>query len=349
LPTAETVLRIFDRSNELRKDRAHARIKILIRKIGIEAFRQQFQSERRVTLSTASGARRWDIENGVEEAPSPAKDVETVKSLPGFERWRQTNAMPQRQKGYAAVTVVCPLGDLTLDQARSLAQIARKFCAGRMRTTITQNMVLRWIEEKHLPAFHQALVRAELDSPGAARLSDITRCPGSDTCQLAVTKSRGLAQALGVQMTNGMSQDADMEGIHVKISGCTNSCGQHHVATVGFYGTYRKVNGKSVPHYQMLIGGSYKEGEARFGKPLLAFPARRVPEAFKHLVSLYKKEKNGKEDFGAFLARIDRAKLKSELQSYAQLPPYEENPELYRDWTESEDFKVEIGQGECAA
>jgi len=349
LPTAEAVLRIFDRANELRLDKSHARIKIIVKKWGIEEFRKKFEAERKVTLMTASGLRKWEIDETSEVVPPQAKNVSTVKPHPGFERWRNTNAFPQKQDGYSVVTVNCPLGDLNVQQMHDLATIARQFSGGKMRTTIEQNMVLRWVEDIHLPALHTELEKANLATPGAGRLSDITRCPGADTCQIAVTKSRELAIEMGKIMTNGLAQDADMEGIHVKISGCTNSCGHHHIGTVGFYGTYRKVNGHSVPHYQMLVGGSGQVGEARFGRPLLAFPARRVPDAFKHLVSLYKKGRKEGEDFGKYLARADMKELKTELRPFTQLPPYEENPKLYYEWGEDKEFKVEIGRGECAA
>ena len=148
---------------------------------------------------------------------------------------------------------------------------------------------------------------------------------------------------------NGLSADADMEGIHVKISGCTNSCGQHHIGTLGFYGTYRKVGDHQVPHYQLLVGGSTAEGQARFGVPVTAIPARRVPEAMKKIIAVYKAEKNQSETFDAFLQRVGRTRIKEVIQEFTQLPPFEQDPSLYYDWGDTSEFKAEIGVGECAS
>ena len=180
-------------------------------------------------------------------------------------------------------------------------------------------------------------------------MSDITRCPGADTCQIAVTKSRELAIALGGLFTNGLSADVDLEGIHIKISGCTNSCGQHHIGSLGFYGTYRKIGDRPVPHYMMLAGGSTKEGEARFGQVIAALPARRVPEAVKRVIGAYKAERQGTELFETWFDRVGKARVKELVQEFTTLPPYAENPTLYFDWGETADFKPDIGVGECAA
>jgi sulfite reductase beta subunit-like hemoprotein len=146
-----------------------------------------------------------------------------------------------------------------------------------------------------------------------------------------------------------LAQDADMENVHVKISGCTNSCGQHHIATIGFYGTYRKIGERQVPHYMLLLGGGTKEGDAKFGQPIMPLPARRVPDAIKKLIALYKKEKTGAENFETFISRLGKARVKEELVEFTQLPPFEQNPSLYYDWGDTSEFKAEVGLGECAA
>jgi sulfite reductase beta subunit-like hemoprotein len=348
LPTFEAVVRLFDRYGE-RKDKMHARLKFLVKKWGASEFNQRVVEERRAVLATRSGAVDWTFP--VEEERAPAAPAGLAPSAPskGYERWKATNVSRQPQAGYSYATVVLPLGDITVKQMRDLAAASRKFCAGRMRTTVEQNIVLRWVKDEHLPALHAALAQAGLDATGAGRFSDITRCPGADTCQIAVTKSRELAKAVGELFTDGLAADADLEDVHVKISGCTNSCGQHHIGTLGFYGTYRKVGEHQVPHYQLLIGGSTREGEARFGQAVAAIPARRVPEAVKKLVALYKAEKQGAETFGDFLLRVGRARVKDEVLPFTQLPSYEKEPSLYRDWGDDTDFKAEIGAGECAA
>jgi len=350
LPTAEAVMRIFDRMGE-RKDKNHARLKFVVKRLGAEEFKKLVIQERSHVSATRAGDRNWDIPEPKAETPPPApQNIPDVKNpAEGFERWKTTNTIPQKQVGYSIVTVVCPLGDINSTQMRALAEIARRYCGGRLRTTIEQNLVLRWVRHQDLPALHQDLLKANLGTAGALRFSDITRCPGADTCQIAVTKSRGLAQALGELFKNGLSTKADLSGIHVKISGCTNSCGQHHIGTLGFYGTYRKINDRQVPHYQLLVGGSTREGEATFGQPILALPAKRVPEAVKQLIVLYDKERKEGEDFLTVMNRLGKNRLKEELTQFTQLPPYEKGPEMYFEWGENKDFVAEIGQGECAA
>ena len=350
LPTAEAVIRLFDRLGE-RKDKNHARLKFVVKRFGIEEFRKMVFQERSHISATRAGDRNWALpEIKSEAAPAAPSNIPAVKTpAEGFERWKSTNAMPQKQAGYSLVTVVCPLGDITSTQMRSLAGISRRYCGGRLWTAISQNLVMRWVRTQDLAALHQELRGAELGVAGALRLSDVTRCPGADTCQIAITKSRGLAGAIGELFKNGLSSQADLKDIHVKISGCTNSCGQHHIGTIGFYGTYRKVNGHQVPHYQLLVGGSTKEGEAQFGQPILALPARRTPEAVKKLIELYQKERKNNEGFLAAMGRLGRDRLKTELAAYTELPPYDQNPEMYYEWGEETEFKAEIGQGECAS
>jgi sulfite reductase beta subunit-like hemoprotein len=244
---------------------------------------------------------------------------------------------------------VTPLGDISVPQMRTLANIARKYNGGRLRTMVQQNFLLPWIKNEHLVPLYNELKASGLATAGALRLSDVTRCPGADTCQIAVTKSRGLAGAILELFQNGLAADMDMKDLHIKISGCTNSCGQHHIGNIGFFGTYRKVDGHEVPHYQLLIGGDVKEGEAKFGQPIAAIPARRAPDVVKHLVALYKKEKSGNERFVQTMERLGKNRIKDEVEPFRALPPFEQKPEMYYEWGEFQAFKAEIGQGECAA
>jgi len=347
LPTIEAVIRLFDRFGE-RQDKLHARIKFLVKKWGADEFRKRFLVERKAVLATRAGTIDWTYPV-VEEAAPPVPSVPPEVPAPGFERWKATNVSAQKQAGYSWATVVLPLGDITAPQMRQLAEVSRRFNGGRLRTTIEQNFLLRWVRDEHLPAVYNALVKIGLSEAGAGRFSDITRCPGADTCQIAVTKSRELAKALAGLFTNGLAGEADLEGLHVKISGCTNSCGQHHIGTLGFYGTYRKINDRSVPHYMMLMGGSTVEGEAKFGQVVGALPARRVPDAVKKLVTAFKSERHGAELFAGWLDRVGKARVKELVAEFTTLPPYEKDPTLYFDWGESKDFVAEIGVGECAA
>lgn len=349
--TCDAIVRIFDRHGD-RKDKFHARLKFVVKKFGEEAFKKMVLEERLAVKATQAGGWKWNLPENISDEKPPVlveKINANVKPEPDFELWRRTNVHMQKNKDYSAVVVVTPLGDLTVQQMKDLAAMARKYNGGQLRTMVQQNMVLPWIKNEYLVPLFSELKAAGLGTAGALRLSDVTRCPGADTCQIAVTKSRGLAGAILHLFENGLGADMDMKDLSIKISGCTNSCGQHHIGNIGFFGTYRKINGHEVPHYQVLLGGDVKEGHAQFGKPVHAIPAKRVPEVVKHLVSLYKKEKKADERFVVTMERLGRDRLRQELEVYRNLPPHEENPDLYREWGENHEFKAEIGQGECAA
>lgn len=348
--TAEAIVHIFDREGD-RKDKFHARLKFVVKKYGDDAFRKMVFEERAAVRATRAGGWTWALPKESEQKPPvlTEKIASNGKAAPDFEVWRRTNVIAQKQNGYSIAIIRLPLGDIFVPQMRDLAKIARKYTGGRLRTMVQQNILLPWVNTEHLTSLHAELKVAGLAEPGALRLADITRCPGADTCQIAVTKSRGLAGAISHLFTNGLSADMDMKDLHIKISGCTNSCGQHHIGNIGFFGTYRKVNGHEVPHYQLLLGGDIREGDAKFGQPIAAIPARRGPEVVKHLVLLYKKEKKGEERFVETINRLGRERLKQEVEAFKSLPPFEEKPEMYYEWDENHEFKAEIGQGECAA
>lgn len=349
-PTADAIVHIFDRHGD-RKDKFHARLKFVVKKFGPDEFRKMVLEERMAVRATRAGGWKWTLP---EEKPLVPPTINyqissNGKPSSGFELWRKTNVIKQKQNGYSLAIVVTPLGDVSVPQMKALSNIARKYNGGQLRTMVQQNLLLPWIKDEHLVALYSELASLGLATAGALRLSDVTRCPGADTCQIAVTKSRGLASAVLDLFKNGLAADMDMKDLHIKISGCTNSCGQHHIGNIGFFGTYRKINGHEVPHYQILVGGDIREGFAKFGQPVAAVPARRAPEAVKHLVGLYKKEKQNEERFVETMDRLGRDRLKQELEPFRSLPPYNENPEMYFEWGEFHEFKAEVGQGECAA
>src|SRR5262249_6416620 len=207
---------------------------------------------------------------------------------PAYQRWVRTNVLPQKQPGYVAVHVRLVRGDVTPEQLRVLARAARDFGEGAVRTTNQQNILLRWIGGAALPALYERLARAGLALPGAERLVDVTACPGADTCQLGITSSRGLALALSTMIEQELGGLADEATIRIKISGCPNSCGQHHIANIGFFGGARKFHDEQAPTYQMLIGGALAPGHPRFGKPVARVPAKQVPSAVKAVLGLYR-------------------------------------------------------------
>ncbi len=353
LPTAEAVIRLFDRNGE-RKDKNRARIKYLVAKWGIETFRQEFLAERTQVVMTGSGREAfWKLnieENTAPALKSPAP-TDAPAILPGFEEWKKTNTFQQKQKGYWAVNVRCPLGDITPDQMRKLAKISRAFCGGRLRTTISQNILLQWIPEGSLKALFAELGKSGLNLKGAETVTDITRCPGADTCQIAITHSKGLAFEMGKIFSNGYGSDPTFSHVTIKISGCTNSCGQHHIANIGFHGASKNVDGRAVPHYQLMVGGyTAADGVAVFGKRIAQIPARRTPDATKALLDAFKKEKGASETFLQWSERVGAQKLKEIVAPFVAIPSFDQDPKAFEDLGDpGKPFELNVGKGECAA
>ncbi|MGH7197856.1 MAG: nitrite/sulfite reductase [Candidatus Omnitrophota bacterium] len=353
LPTAEAVLRLFDRNGE-RKDKNRARIKFLVAKWGIETFRTEFLAERKAVLMTGSGKESFWKMKPVEDFPPSLKEPAPTAVpgiLPGFEEWMRSNTFEQKQKGYFAAHVRCPLGDIDPPQMRKLAKIARAFCGGRMRTTIAQNILLTWVPEKSLKALYSQLAEAGLALKGAEEIRDITRCPGADTCQIAITHSKGLAFEMGKIFENGLGDDEALKGVTIKISGCTNSCGQHHIANLGYHGSSKVIDGRSVPHYQLMVGGyTDVKGVAIFGKRIAQIPAKRTSEATRAILEGFKKEKGAHETFVQWAERIGVPRLKEIVAPFVTVPSFDDDPLMYEDLGDpGKPFKLEIGKGECAA
>jgi sulfite reductase (ferredoxin) len=351
IPTIEACIRIFDRHGN-RKDKARARIKFVVKEWGIEKMREVILEERKIALLTRSGRvpsfhvdpHAFDQEPPKVELPASIAEP----SDPNYQRWKATNVRKQKQAGHVTVLVRCLLGDIYVPQMRDLANISRRYCEGRMATAITQNIVMQWVPEKALPLVYADLLKAGLAEANAERVADITRCPGADTCQIAITHSKGLASALTPIFTNDMAEAEELQDIKIKISGCFNSCGQHHIADIGFYGSTKVIDGHEIPHYVMLLGGYTSEGVAKFGKPTLQLPARRAPEAAKKLLNYYRENRQGTEIFRAFIDRVGTPKIKEVLQEFTTVSPTD--PKKYEDLgAEGETFKMEMGKGECAA
>ena len=348
LRTCEAVVRVHDRLGD-RKNKATARIKFVVKRLGPEAFRQEVFAEReklpRYTypdMETAQAA---------EQPPIP-RDVPVAPQVNGsYTRWMFTNVMGQKQPGYSVVTIRLRLGDISSSQMRALAQIVRRYCGGQLRTAIDQNLILRWIRNEHVASLYSELEPIGLAEPEAGRLYDVTSCPGAETCQLGISASRGLSRALETRFKDVGLSGEDIENIRIKVSGCPNSCGQHHVADIGFFGGARKINEHLAPHFQLLLGGLTDEGKAVFGQPVMKLPARRIPDAVLRMLELYRKDRqSSQESFRAFATRVGADYWKRALDEFTTLPPYDQSPEAYRDWGAETDFSLGgMGPGECAA
>lgn len=350
LPTTQAISRVFARLGE-KKNRARARIKFLVANLGIEEFRRLVLEER----AKLPPDPRWtaflqDLHRHDEQPLKPAQALNGADLPPGFEEWHRTNVYAQRQKGYAVATVALPLGDITSEQLRGLAALARRFVRDTIRTTVEQNFVLRWVSEADLPELYAGLVRLGLGAPGAGTIVDVTACPGTDTCKLGISSARGLAAELRHRLAeNQLFHEEAIESLRIKISGCFNSCGQHHVADIGFYGMSRKVGGLPVPHFQVVLGGQWRENAGSFGLAVGAIPSKRVPEVVTCLTSRYIQDRQKGESFQGFIQRIGKQQIKALLGEFTQVPPHTEDPSFYRDWGDTREFTIDdMGKGECA-
>lgn len=319
--TAVAILRVFDRLGN-RRNKARARMKFLIEELGIEEFRRLVLEERRVVWAAWPG----ELPRVPEVAePAPVSDAGVYPPngpVPaGFEVWQKSNVVAQKQAGFYAAYVTVAGGDLTADQFRALAALVQRFPGIELRTTSTQNLALRWIRETWLPGLYTALDAAGLGRPGVHGLGDVVSCPGADTCIQAVTYSHRLALELTRQLaqrpdpfttfragsSTGSGQALglaeELKGVTIKISGCPNSCGHHHIATIGLCGAARKVGDRQVPHYQLLLGGEVSDGQVTFAQPVMRIPARRVPEAIFRLIELYQAERAEGESFMDWIKR----------------------------------------------
>jgi sulfite reductase beta subunit-like hemoprotein len=247
------------------------------------------------------------------------------------------------------VTVRLTLGDVTAQQLRVLAFVARQFGDGWVRTTNQQNVLLRWVPSGKLAAVYRLLKAVNLADASADRLADITCCPGADTCQLGITSSRGLALAIGQIFRNGHEHLADEAGIRIKISGCSNSCGHHHIAGIGFSGGSKEFDRHQVPTYQVFLGASLNLDGTRYARPTVKVPAKNAPALVCRLLELYQAERLEGERFEAFVERVGMAKIREAVRDLTDLPPQAEAAEAYLDWGGTEQFRVQTGEGECAS
>ena len=350
LPTSQAIARVFARLGE-KRNRNRARIKFLIAKLGIKEFRRLVEEERKILPKDP----RWteylqDLHAYDETALKEAQPLNGATEESDFVEWKRTNVYAQRQKGYSVATVALPLGDLTSKQMRRLVTICKRYVKDTVRTTVEQNIVLRWVSDADLPALFTDLKSAGLAHTGAGTLVDITSCPGTDTCKLGIASSRGLAAELRKRIaTKGAELDEAIEGLRIKISGCFNSCGQHHAADIGFYGNSRKVNGITVPHFQVVLGGQWRENAGSFGLAMGAVPSKNIPDVVERLSQRYIEERHREESFQSYIQRMGKRNIKAMLDDLTTVPSFEENSWYYRDWGDTRTFTMDdLGVGECA-
>jgi sulfite reductase beta subunit-like hemoprotein len=354
LKVTEACMRIFDRQDFLRVNRARARIKVLIDKIGIDAFREQVEEELEGDWVAERDFSLDSIMYEVDEAANAATKADTYASPNGdlreYERFARTNVQSQRQDGFSTVEVTIRRGDLTPEQLRGLGQIMREYTGGAARTTVHQNFVLRWVRNEAVYEVWKRLGELELGDAGADEITDVVSCPGTDSCKLGITSSMGLNQAVHERLVQMQLDDELTRQIHVKMSGCPNGCSQHHIANIGLYGASIKVGEHTIPAYIAHIGGSYEGGDVRYGQRLKArLPAKRVPDAIERWVRYYESERDGEETFNAFADRVGTAEFEARVKDLSMPVEFNlQNMSYFIDWTKNAPFEVVRGEGECA-
>jgi sulfite reductase (NADPH) hemoprotein beta-component len=376
LNAAEAVLRVFHRFGDYQHKQRN-RMKFLVREMGQERFRAEVLQAFEAIGAEGGALLPFDPEAPpVESAPdwapldppSPASLFARVAAgvvrgpgltpqrgaaLPlldgAYARWRRTNVRPQKQPGYVAVTVTLPLGDVTAAQMRALGELAAAYGDGTVRTTAEQDVVLRWVRAAELPALYRRLEAASLALPDANTVADVTSCPGAESCRLAVTQSRGLGRLLGDHLRARPDLVAAAEDLQIKISGCPNGCGRHHVAGIGFQGSVRRLGTRVVPQYFVMVGGGVDGERASFGRIAAKIPARRMTEAVERLIAVYETDARPGETATAFFRRVDLARVKAAVSDLEQLTADDAVPADFVDLGELTEFKVEAMEGECSA
>jgi sulfite reductase beta subunit-like hemoprotein len=358
LPTIESVLRVFEQVGN-RHNKLRARLKWAVDQLGFDEIQSRVLATRKFLLASASWpggipevvAKLGDAPAGVHSTIQPTAIGQSVavtlrRRNDPFAEWEDANVIRGTAKGTVSAVAWIKLGDVTSDQFRAIAALQRDL-ACEVRATPRQNFVFRGLSEEQLPQLYARLETLGMAKPGAELARDVVACPGADTCNLAVTQSRGLADAIGARLDEeGL---AEVGGVRINISGCTNSCGQHHAVDIGFFGAERRAHGKSAPGYQMLLGGYVGETQIHFGQKALRLPAKNAPEAAVRVVRRFADERSAGEDFRTWLVRVGGATAVAEqLAELDQFPLPEEAPDYYVDYGETGPYEAVVGDSECA-
>jgi sulfite reductase (ferredoxin) len=354
LKVAEAMLRIFDQQDWLRVNRARARIKVLVDKVGIDEVRRMVDAE---LEGDWVAERTYDLDPILFLDDEEAKAPEALASYATpngdgseFERFRRANVVPQVQAGFSAVQVHVPRGDLSPEQFRGLADIMRDYSGGYARTTVHQNLVLRWVRDESVYEVWQRLLALDLGAPGADEIDDVVSCPGTDSCKLGITSSMGLNLAIRERLAEMQVTDPLSRRIHIKMSGCPNGCSQHHIANIGFYGASIKVGEHTIPAYVAHVAGNYEGGEVVYGARLkVRLAAKRVPDAVERWVRMYEAERRDDETFNAFAERVGTKRFEDEVRDLALPIEFSlDTMSTFIDWQRDAPFEVQRGEGECA-
>lgn len=357
LKVAEAVVRIFNQADELRKNMSKARLKFLVHRVGEEAFNAMIQEE-----LAKEWAQRDILPDDLlylddEEAAAPSLDVEVVQpqahEVAAFEEWKRTAVQPQRQAGYVSIQVKVPQGDLTPTQFRGLATILRTYGSGRARTTQWQKIVLRWIPEGSVYNVWKDLGALGLGGGGVREITDVVSCPGTDSCKLGITCSMGLNRAISQKVELMNITDERTRKVLINVSGCPNSCGQHHIGNIGFHGAAIKAanSDRQVPSYNVFLGGDRRSGQSlRLGTLLkVKIPAKRAPEVVERFLALYEAQRQDGEEFNDTVDRVGPKVFEDSIRDLTVAPSFSvDTVEEFMDWERDVIYVLERGEGECA-
>ncbi|RBW57162.1 HEPN domain-containing protein [Tenacibaculum sp. E3R01] len=345
IPTIEGVLRVFDRYGE-RSKRAKARLKFLVKDLGLDQFLTLVETERKALAyqSYSIDTSKFEQEITFETLEVPSVSIEDEKA---YEEWKQANVIKQKQEGLYAVGVKVHLGDFYTDKARLLADLIKKYAANELRFTLRQNILIRHVREEFLPFFYVELQKLGFTEVGYNSTADITACPGTDTCNLGISSSTGIAAELERVFKTEYPEYLNNKEVTIKISGCMNACGQHNMAHIGFQGMSVKVGNLLAPALQVLIGGGIVgNGEGRFSDKLVKIPSKRGPEALRILLNDFEDNKEEDEDFLAYYDRNGKTYFYDILKHLSDTTNLKEDD--FIDWGHDKNYVKAIGVGECA-
>lgn len=344
VPTAEGIIRIFDRYGE-RAKRMKARMKFLIKEIGKDVFLDLVEKEKK-----AIAFETYEIDTTAFDGPITAPLLEvpqvTIDDATAYEAWKASNVIAQKQAGYFAIGIKVLLGDFYTDKARLLADLIKNYGANELRFSLRQNIVIRNIKEENLPFFYQELAKLDMVALGYNTIGDITACPGTDTCNLGIASSTGIADELEKVIKAEYPKYSNNQEIEIKISGCMNACGQHNMSAIGFQGMSINSGKLVAPALQVLLGGGrLGNGEGRFADKVIKIPSRRGPDALRYILNDFDANGNG----STFLDYYD---AKGEKYFYEFLKPLADVTNLteadFVDWGNADNYVKAVGVGECA-
>lgn len=351
---------VFNNAEQLRKNRMMARLKVLIDRIGLEEFKGLVEAEL-AKIGPIDPTPYMDVSDLTQENPPALGGQPSANGHNGggdFQNWKDSNVANQKQEGYCLVYVKPVRGDLNVEQFRGLAGILRKYTGGRASTTQDQNLVLRWVPETSLHDVWDELKALNLADLGPHGIKNVVSCPGTDSCKLGITASMGLAKAVGEEVATwgDLAEDPGVGKIRIKMSGCPNGCGLHHIANIGFHGAAVKgPDGKQIPSYELFLGGNYgdnKVEDSRIGTriPKVKVPAKLVPGVVKEIATYYTQQrKDEQEGFNQFLDRVGLEQVTEVASKAAQVSEtVEAGSDLYFDWERTNAYVLERGEGECA-